>query len=560
MKRRTVFQVLNLFLGFATLGTSLFAQNLNPVATISVKDIDTLAENLPAVAKAANDMQGGMGAAIFQSYVSQESFTDAIDTQRPVGLFLVPQEKKEPMPILVVPVKDVEKALKLVPPGFEKKMVEENVWTLTNMPKEGDSRPSLVCNVYLKKDGWCFVTHQANDEVKNSDGAKFIEILGKEAVKNDFRIALFVNAIPQADRERAFNEAMNHITKKLDCKKRCMGEKLYSFFSAELKKLAESAEKNAYESPISCVALGYTWDNDVQKLVITNAFTGCTEKHQIKNLSRIVKGGETSLATFGTTDSFISAQVNASIAELNDPIVGQLLDMRRERIREHIEKHRGKEVADEICGYFEKNASLFRNAFLNPETEKAGAVFVSENALTLVGAHIVPDGYALEKEFQTAIKYMEIKKAKEVEKHVLNAKRTEVGALHIYQAEFVPKKGCLKDFGNIFDGKVPGCIIFAPNAVYTALGTDAVGVLQKCITSDVKKSDAPSFSARVSLEKLVCVLKMKGEVKPEVYEKLAKLNDVDLTMRIESLEDGMQFVTEIPAAFFQAMVIGRDNK
>ncbi len=560
MKRRTVFQVLNLFLGFATLGTSLFAQNLNPVVSVSVKDINTLAENLPAVAKAANDAQGGMGAAIFQSYVSQESFADAIDTQRPVGLFLVPQAEKDPMPVLVVPVKDMEKALKLVPPGFEKKMVEENFWTLTNMPSEGDSRPPFVCNVYLKKDGWCFVTHQVCDEVKNSDGAKFVEILGKEAVKNDLGITLFVNAIPQADRKRAFDQAMIHITKKLDCKKGCMGEKLYGFFSTELKKLAESAEKNAYESPISRVALGYTWDNDAQKLVITNAFTGCTEKHQIKNLSRIVKGGETSLATFGATDSFVSAQVNASIAELNDPIVDKLLAMRRERIREHVEKHRGEEIANEICGYFEAKAPLFRNAFLNPETEKAGAVFVSENALTLVGAHIVPDGYALEKEFQTAIKYIGAKKGEKIQKHVLNAKRTEVGALHIYQAEFVPKKECLKDFGNIFDGKVPGCIIFAPNAVYTALGTNATDVLQKCITNDVKKSDAPSFCARISLEKLVCVLKMKGEVKPEVYEKLAKLDDADLTTRIESLENGMQFVTEIPAAFFQAMVIGRDNK
>lgn len=559
MKRKFAFRIFNTVLGILSLVGSLTAQDLKPVVTMTIQNVQTIAEALPAMAQAADDKSGGIAAVVFQSFVSQDAFKDAIDVQRPAGLFLIPTApKQEPMPIVVLPIKDVEKAGKLLPPAFAFEKTAENCWKVSCKGEDGKPTDQLICCVYVKGD-WCFLTQKENEVVKASECAEFKQLLASEAAGRDLGATLFVNGVLESERQELCEGLVQNLLGGIDCNRKCMGESMANFFREELEKFLKSAKDHHYESPISEARLSYCWNADAKKLVIRNSFTGNAENGQIQDLSRVVKGGESALINFGTAGTLASCQFNASIAEMKDPVVVKLLAMRHEQIKKRIAKCHGEEAANEICGFFEKNGELFLNAFFGPEIESAGAVYANKEQLTLVGARVVPDGYALEKTFQTAINYIKTKKADKIDAHVKDAKRVEEGDLHIFQANFVPDHPLPKKIDALFGGKVPACVIFTPKAAYYALGTDACETLKKCI-ANAKSADAPVFSARVSAQNALEVVACQKEVPADLLEKLRKVGDSELTVKVVSLENGMEVVTEIPAQIFRMMVLCRDRK
>jgi len=550
MKIRFKLEILNVLLGFAALVTPLFAQD--PVVSVTVKNLETLGEKLPAMAEDAGDQGLGIAALTFQSFISQPSFTEAIDPARPVGLFLIPTGEKFPSSVAVIPVKDAEKALKLLPAAkFVTEKKGENFWEVSKKAEEGEAQ-KVLARVEQQGD-WCFVQHaQTGISVKDA-GQKLVQALTAPK-DSEFQFTFNVNAVPQKDRQKFVMEAKARIEKdlKADGVKK-LGKEATDFFLCKLEEFVADAESHNWESPLQQITWGYTWDVDAHKLVIRNAFTGCKDAHQIQDLSAAVAANASALNGFGTEGSVASYYVNARIDGLNDAAFEELLSIRRNECVKHVEKKWGEETAKEVSEWLTKNQPLFRDAFVGPEQEFAGAVFGERGkSFTFICARSVSDGYALEKTFCQAAKYIGEKKEGKCEKHVKNGKRTENGELHIYQADF--RKKLKKELNEIFHGKVPACIVFAPKAVYCAVGTDALEVLQKNIQA-AQTADAPAFAARVSLQKALKVCEKVQKASDEKKEKLEKVGDAEATVKAVSREDGVEFVAEVPAQFFKAMKI-----
>ncbi len=548
-------------LTFAAMVTSVWAQEAKPVAVITAKSIATAAEKLPAMAEASGDAASGIALMMFQTYVTQDVFKDAVDVQRPVGLFLFAAEEK-PLPVLLVPVKDLESAAKLLPPDVEAVADGENQWKVAKKSdEEGKTEDDAEVEMYasvISFGEWCAVIPKDVTLPENFSAPKMAELLEAETADRDFGVTFFVNEVSEKDRENAFNEIFGKLNCALDKHADCMGAPMNEFFKTELEKLAESAKEHHFESPVSAIRLGYTWNADAKELVISYQFVGSFENEQVCNLSRAARGSETPLANFGV-DAMLSIQCNATIPEMNDPVVDSLLDMRSDVCRQHLIAKIGEEKAKPILDFFEKNKSLFRAAAFNSVLEGATAVYAGKDGLTVACARVVPDGYALEKEFQTAVKFIGEKKKDKIDAHVKDAVRVEDGEFHIFQANFIPEKDLPKELQGLFKDGIPGSIIFAPKAVYYAAGTNATEVLLGIVKSETyKPAEKPVFSARVSLQNVLDVVAACGKITEQQRADFAKCGDADVTMCVLSLKNGVEFRSVIPAPAFKVLVKARD--
>lgn len=564
MKRRSCFGFLAILLETVLAVGSVWAQAPQPVISISVQSLETVAGDLVDMTAESKDLQGSMGAAMLQSLVSQGMVKDAIDVTRPVGLFLFsnPEDMKRPFAAALIPIRDMEKALALVPKSAKQEKLNDWSWKLSW--KVGDEEEARTESVYVYpfKD-WCFVSQVDAASLKAAANAEtaesLIQMLQTETAGNDFAFSFFVNAVPQEIRAQVFGEFMKKAGECLAEKRgKCFSEKMAKIVEDELKKLADSAERHQYKSPITKVTHSYIWDADANYLKIVQRFTGCDSQRQVKALSRLVQANETTLANFGAEGSLVSFQLNADVDEFASEKVDELWALHTEHMREKMIKRMGEEKAKGALEFFEKNSELFRGVAFNPETEIAGAVYADETRLTFVSARCVPDGYALEKEFLAVAEHMKKKKGEKFEKHVLDAKRMEDGEMHIYFANFVPKKPLPENVNALFNGKVPACIIFTPNAVYHALGTDALETVKRCIPNETQKSTAPVFTLRIAAQNVVTVAGACEKIPAELLEKLAKVGEAEVTLQVNSLANGVEVVTEIPAKILEMLVLARD--
>ncbi|MGN1275335.1 MAG: hypothetical protein ACI4UF_12185 [Thermoguttaceae bacterium] len=549
MKTRFKLEILNVFLGLAALVSPLFAQD--PVVSVTVKNLDTFGAKLTAAAEDIGDVDLAKGAAAFKSAISDQTVKDGINTEAPVGVFLFPNGKKNPpIGVAVVSVKDIEKVLKHVPDKYfavEKK--GDNSWEVKS--KKDDSKFSAI----IERQGDWFFVQDGKSNISIADcGAKLVELL-TAPMDSDVQAKFYVNAIPQNDRKEFVNHIVGKARKCLEKKgEKKFGKELNDRFLSELEKFVESAEAHEWKSPLEDASVSYTWDANGKKLVIRNSFTGNGSAHQIQDLRAATAANASALAGFGTEETLGFYHVNAQIEGLNDPVIDELMAVHRNCFIKKLECKAGEETAKEVSEWLTNNHPLFRQAFAGSEQEYAVAMYAEpEKKFTIIFARSVPDGYALEKTFCEAAKYVCEKKGEKCKGHVKNGKRTENGELHVFQADFVPKKQCC-EMKKLFPETVPGCVIFAPKAVYWAVGTDAVDTLVKNIQTS-KQADAPAFAATVSLQKALNVCCKVKKVSDEKKAKLGEIGDANVTIQVNALENGAEIVTEVPAQVFQAIKV-----
>lgn len=550
MTTRFKLEVLNVFLGLAALVSPLFAQN--PVVSVTVKNLETFGDKLPAVAEDLGDNVLAHGSAAFKSVISDKAFMEVIDTTAPIGIFLFPNDKKEPLAVAVVPVKDAEKGIERIPGKyFATKKTGDNSWKVAAKQEHDGKR--FVARID-RQGNWCFVQDdRANVSIADC-GENLVKLLAAP-MDSDVQIKLFPNAIPQNDRKEIVTHIIGKAKKCLEKKgEKKFGKDLTGRFLYELEELLSEAEKYNWESPVSQASISYTWDKGGKKLVIRNSFTGSADLSPIQDLNAAVSANSSALAGFGTEGTLGFYHVNAQIAGLNDSVVDELMAVHRNRFIKKVECKAGEETAKEIAEWLNKNHPLFRQAFAGSEQEYTVAMYAEpDKKFTIIFARSVPDGYALEKTFCEAAKYVCEKKGEKCKGHVKNGKRTENGELHVFQADFVPKKQCC-EMKKLFPETVPGCVIFAPKAVYWAVGTDAVDTLVKNIQTS-KQADAPAFAATVSLQKALNVCCKVKKVSDEKKAKLGEIGDANVTIQVNALENGAEIVTEVPAQVFQAIKV-----
>lgn len=546
MKIRRNLSVLTAILELVVVVNGLWAQNLSPVFSVTVRDMQTVAKNISEIAQVSNDVRGSLLTATLQSYLNQDIVKDAVDLKRPFGVFLFPTETEKPDVVLAVPVVDLAKAFKLLPVPFEVKQVNDNTWNIAWK----DEAPIWA---YSVRD-WCFLSPSeksaADLDVLVADIQKK---LNDDAAQWDLGVSLYVNSIPEKDRKDALEKAVKCARKGLRKGERHIGTPLVDFFSGQLDKLALSAEKNAYESPIDKIASGYVWNSVDCVLSSITTVTGDKAKTQIQEFAQTVQDTETSFVNFGTEGSLASFQFNARIEKLADPIFEQLLKMQWEQAKTKIARLYAAE-AEDVVNFIEGNGELFKNLHLNPDVEAAGALFADEKDLTVVWAKNVPDGYALEDAFKTTVKWIGEKKAENIAKQTENATRTEDGDLHIFQVTLLLDKPLPKELASIFNGKVNACIIYAPNAVYYAVGTNAVERALECI-KNAKKGVAPLWNSRLSAQGAIQAVCQYGDVPKGLEKKLRNVGETEVSTKIVGRDDGIAIVTEFPAAALEILYL-----
>lgn len=550
MKTRFKLEILNVFLGVVALVTPLFAQN--PVASVTVKNLATLGDKLPAMAGDIGDNVLGQGALFCRSLISNPDISDAIDVTSPVGVFFFPICEKRASFVAVVPVKDMEKALALIPGEyFTTEKTGDNSWKAV-AKKEHEGHKFAVC---IERQGnLCFI-QQAETNISIADCGENLAKLLSAPMDSDYQFKFYVNAIPQDKRKEFVTHVIAKAEKCLEKNgEKKLGKDLAGRFFNELEELRSEAEKYNWESPVSQAAVGYTWDKDAKKLVIRHSFTGCPNLSPIQDLNAAVAANSSALAGFGAEGTLGFYHVNAQIAGLNNPVIDELMAVHHDRFIKKLGCKAGEETAKEVSEWLASNYPIFRQAFAGSEQEYTVAMYAEpDKKFTIIFARSVPDGYALEKSFCEAAKYVCEKKGEKCKGHVKNGKRSENGELHVYQADFVPKKPCC-EMKNLFPETVPGCVIFAPKAIYWAVGTDAADTLVKNIQAS-KKADAPAFNLSVSLQKVLKVCDKAKDVSDEQKKELDQIGDANVTVKAISVGNGAEIVTEVPAQVFQAVKV-----
>lgn len=551
MKTRFKLEILNVFLGLAAFVTPLFAQS--PIVSVTVKNLETFGDKLPAVAEDLGDNVLAHGSAAFKSVISDKGFTEVIDTTAPIGVFLFANGKKEPpVAVAVVPVKDAEKGIERIPGKyFATKKTGDNSWKVAAKQEHDGKR--FVARID-RQGSWCFIQDDKTNVSIADCGENLVKLL-TAPMESDFQVKLFPNAIPQNDRKEIVTHIIGNAKKCLEKKgEKKFGKDLTGRFLNELEELRSEAEKYNWESPVNQASISYTWDKDAKKLVIRNSFTGNADLSAIQDLNAAVAANASALAGFGAEGTLGFYHVNAQIAGLNDPVIDELMAVHRNRFIKKVQCKAGEETAKEIADWLNENHPLFRQAFAGSEQEYTIAMYAEpETKFTIIFARSVPDGYALEKTFCEAAKYVCEKKGEKCKGHVKNGKRTEEGELHVFQADFVPKKQCC-EMKKLFPETVPGCVIFAPKAIYWAVGTDAADTLVKNIQAS-KKADAPAFNLSVSLQKVLKVCDKAKEVSDEQKKELDQIGDANVTVKVISVGNGAEVVTEVPVQVFQAIKV-----
>lgn len=550
MKTRFKLEILNVFLGLAALVSPLFAQS--PVVSVTVKNLETFGEKLPAVAEDLGDNVLAHGSAAFNSVISDKGFTEVIDTAAPIGVFLFPNGKEPPIAVAVVPVKDAEKGIERIPGKyFATKKTGDNTWKVA-AKKEHDGK-KFVARIERQGD-WCFVQDDKTNISIADCGENLVKML-TAPMGSDFQIQLFPNAIPQNDRKEIVTHIIGKAKKCLEKKgEKKIGKDLTGRFLNELENLRSEAEKYNWECPVNQASISYTWDKGAKKLVIRNSFTGNADLSAIQDLNAAVSANSSALAGFGAEGTLGFYHVNAQIAGLNDSVVDELMAVHRNHFIKKVERKKGEETAKEISEWLTNNHPLFRQAFAGSEQEYSVAMYADpDKKFTIIFARSVPDGYALEKSFCEAAKYVCEKKGEKCKDHVKNGKRSEDGELHIFQADFVPKKQCC-EMKKLFPETVPGCVIFAPKAVFCAVGTDAAETLIQNIKTS-KKADVPAFALSISLQKALKVCDKAKNVSDEQKKELEQIGDANVTVQVNALGNGTEIVTEVPIQVFQAIKV-----
>lgn len=479
------------------------AQAETVVAVGSTKSAEALLVKLDDVAAVTerDDFKAFLGVA--KAFVSADGPVGMIvDTARPAGIVAYLKDcdgECKGCPVagfVALPIRNWDKLGKFLDgKGVEIEGIGDDQWKVTG--------PNGKTFFARKAGGWLLATDKKEHFPKDVDFEKFI-VENTERV--DVGFTIFAANVPDKYKEQGVKELAKLIKK---CsKKHLKGKEPSEAAIAAFKKLLGGVGEGLKD--LDRITYGHFWNADADEYSVGITVTGKEGSKLAKKLADIGKPRKTMFAGFRCDEATFVLAGSGKIK----PLSVDLLKEHQACIADKVEKKIRKKAedkgfdADGAVDFFKTNQTLIFNSLTDGEIDFALLGKVAEDNLVFAKARYVPDGYAWEAQFKKVVAFVKEKKAEKVEKCVLKSGFADKDGHHIYWAKFkLPGKikgekreALVKALGG---EEIPAVIVFAPKAVYCAVGKDAGGLLKKCIAASAEPKELATFYGHLSLVDVV---------------------------------------------------------
>ncbi|MDO4550832.1 MAG: hypothetical protein Q4C96_06230 [Planctomycetia bacterium] len=498
-----------IMLVLASMCYSLEIQAGTVVAVGSIKSLDALwekAEDITGVSE-NEKLITGLGSLKFL-FTENGLVGMVVDTSRPVGVVMFHAEK-EKFPFIgfwAIPVNDwgkLETCIKKLGVKLEKQ--EDGIWNL-------DSQHILNFPriIYGKKlDNWFLISDNLTAFEQNVD---FVKYITENTERVDVGFSVFLSDLPEEYKKMAVRTVDEFLLRVH--RENCSGEaEIVESMSGSLKKIAPDVIRVLND--LERITYGHIWNKEKDEYTLGVTVIGKGGTKVAQELEACGKMRRTNFAGFSCPDATLVVTHNWQMSPFLKEIVNLHLNLCMEKHKEKISEKK-KEIPEEVKGLFVEKHALVEKFFQEGKMEGAVMVKITDSQdAVFAGGFAVPDGYACEAHFLKSVEFLKKHKAefiKEVSPKYETSKRDD---LRIYSWKCPVKslrrlsadesflhtdvKKC--EFISKFQegDELPVAVIYAPKAVYFAVGKDAKIVLEKCLADSKDQKDVPAFQVKLSL-------------------------------------------------------------
>lgn len=459
------------------------------VAVATVTDLSALTKQTVDFAEVSGNDKIKMGAYGLKIFTEQPQFTDAIDKSRPAAaLAWLPDGGSSLRGFLVIPLKSGDALRKMLPGSWNVEYTENGIAKIT--VKKGETVRRVFYAV--EYDSWLVLSdNQANFpmgwEPWQIDEAK--QLLEKLAASRDLGVTLYVNRLPVEIRREVLEQWTNGLRRGIQKNRGKLGEELSKSLLGKLDRLAQKAESAEYFSPVETLSWNLIWDENADTLNVRLEATAQKDSSLGQELKTFAESASTVLGRFGSSESLFSSQVSLTIPCLASE-EATLLGKRY--LKQWLQKIRTQTVSPEVAETIEKfvwdSADSWKQAFLNPKVEEGFQISLSPENFLVMWGRAVPNSEALEKQFQEIVQFVKEQEKDDLREIVVESGKDVVGEWRVYYANFAlpensscPHAQCLR---SVCGNSIQGCVVFAPKAIYYALGKNAKTDLLAFLKSD----------------------------------------------------------------------------
>lgn len=493
------------------------AQELKPLAVVSIAPVDKLLGDFDYLSKAAGAAEAGRFATLIVN-----PFLEGVDKTKPSGGY-VTLDGEKPVGIAFIPTTDLTKILNTLKDQVgEPKDVGDGVQQLGDAP------------VFVKLEGG--YTFVAQDAAYLTDLPKDpVALLGGLEKTYSVAMKFYVQNVPQmykdqmiAEMEKGFEEAP--VGDDEDPAQKELREKLGRNTLDQMIRLVNESNE---------VTVGWAIDPAAKSTYIDVLYTAVGGTKLARQMAAL-KDAKTNFAGFLMPDAAFSALSTSTVADQEE--IGQTLAL-LDGVRAQMFKELEKEIEDEdeqaAAKEFASSVLDVLSATVKEGKFDGGAVAViNDEEFTFVAGGQVVDSAKLEEALKKAVAFAQKKQPGELEDVEIKFDADKHGGVRFHTVEFpVEEEEAKKVFGETLE-----VIIGAGDkAVYLAFGSDADKILRKVIDESAAQAGKAVQPAQATLA-VGPIIKFVNSVEPNPI--VAML--VDVADRVKGNDRFLINVTAIP--------------
>lgn len=520
------------------------------VAVTTVTNVSSLTGQLVDFAEVSGCDKIKAAAYGVKVFTEQPLFTEAIDTTRPAGgLVWIAEGERRLRRLLILPVKSPI-ALEKMLPGSWKVTNDENGMLQITVPKGGASQQVFYAVEY---ESWLILSESRENFPVGWESWQVDEArrLFEEGVsRRDLGATLYINRLPVEIRREGMKRLMEAVRKGLEKNRAKWGEEVIDSLLGKMDRLMQKAETAGYVSPVETLSWSLDWDEDADTLNLRLEAVAA-ENSLGEEWHAFASPARTTLGTFDLPEALFSSQVSLSLPFLTSKEVHQLAERYWEGLSQKVREHTvSPEMAGTIEKFIRQNTDSWEKAFLTPNLEEGFCVSLSQEKPLVMWGRTVPNSDVLEKQFQQIIDFVKQQENDELREKIVESGKDVEGSWHLYYMTFaLPENDSCKHASllrSICGTTIQGCVVFAPETIYYAIGKHAKSDLLAFLKSDAAQpATVPVFQWNLRVRKLLEFLanhEHNEDTRIQIKAALKKMGDTGtgtVSWKLVPLEKGL---------------------
>jgi hypothetical protein len=361
------------------------AQNLKPVAIVSVASIKENLDDVGYLTRVAGMEDAGKSARFFAG-----ALTTGIDREKPIGLYVVPQAG-DFHAVAFIPVTDLKMLL-----SVHKEQVGEPKDLGNGMLEIGTGRTAVV----KEQAGWAFLA-ESKEHLTNLPQDP-VSLLGNLPKTYNVAAKLLVQNIPEELRKMAIDEIKVGMARFLDSPaarqgnlNRDQAEKLSKMYIGNIERLINEADE---------LFIGLGIDETAKRTVLDIGFSG-KEGTSLARQMALQADAKTQFAGFLLPDASVTLNFVSKASQEDIEQIGPALKVARDQWAKQIDDAPGfpaekREAAKKVLGQF---LEIVENTVRTGKMDGGAALMLMPKAISFVAGGTIADAAAMEKALKDAL-------------------------------------------------------------------------------------------------------------------------------------------------------------